>query len=152
MSVPHLLYDDGTDSGSLLISGTTSGVYLLNLVAGAWVPETYEIRCVRRSPHVSDVAQYIFHTRLQVEFRPGIGNTNAPGNDPLAVLRFSNDGGRTWSSAREAHVGKVGQYLARAQWYRLGRARDRVYEVSWTDPTTRWVITQAFIELEEGTS
>lgn len=117
-----------------------------------WSTASYGIRCLRRTPHIAANGRWMFHKRLQVEFTSGIGNTNAPGEAPVAVLRTSDTGGLTWSSARDAQVGEVGEYRRRVQWWRLGRARDRVYELSWTDPNHGWAITQAFIDVEEGTS
>jgi hypothetical protein len=59
------------------------------------------------------------------------------GVDPEAMLRWSDDGGHTWSSEHWTKLGKTGQYGRRAFWRRLGmtqKLRDRVYEVSGTDP------------------
>ena len=57
-----------------------------------------------------------------------------PGYDPQAMLRWSDDGGHTWSSEHWASMGKLGEYEYRTFWRRLGSSRDRVYEVSGTDP------------------
>lgn len=148
--------DAGDDSAPMF--GPSQSCPLL-LIQAASTPtpetattETYRIRCVRRSPHVSDTGQRIFHQRLQCDFQPGIGNTNAPGEDPIVAMRYSNDGGFTWSSARTAPVGAKGQYRTRCQWWRLGQARDRVYEVVWSEPCRGWNLVQAWIELEEGTN
>jgi hypothetical protein len=59
------------------------------------------------------------------------------GADPQVMLRFSDDGGHTWSNEHWASMGKVGQYYRRVFWRRLGmtlKLRDRVYEISGTDP------------------
>ena len=56
---------------------------------------------------------------------------------PKAMLRWSDDGGHTWSNEHWKSMGSIGQYGRRAIWRRLGmttRIRDRVYEVSGTDP------------------
>jgi hypothetical protein len=61
----------------------------------------------------------------------------APGYDPQAMLRWSDDGGHTWSNEHWAGMGKIGEYYKRVFWRRLGmtlKLRDRVYEVSGTDP------------------
>jgi hypothetical protein len=57
--------------------------------------------------------------------------------DPQVMLRWSDDGGHTWSSEHWRSMGKIGQYGYRTIWRRLGmttKLRDRVYEVSGTDP------------------
>ncbi len=59
------------------------------------------------------------------------------GADPQVMLRWSDDGGHTWSSEHWASMGKIGQYYRRVFWRRLGmtlKLRDRVYEISGTDP------------------
>ena len=59
------------------------------------------------------------------------------GYDPQAMLRWSDDGGHTWSNEHWRSMGKIGQYGYRTIWRRLGmtmKIRDRVYEVSGTDP------------------
>jgi hypothetical protein len=62
---------------------------------------------------------------------------NAQGSDPQVMLRFSDDGGHTWSNELWKPMGKIGEYYKRVIWRRLGmtvKLRDRVYEVSGTDP------------------
>jgi hypothetical protein len=61
----------------------------------------------------------------------------APGYDPEVMLRWSDDGGHTWSNEHWSPVGKIGAYGHRTFWRRLGmtlKLRDRVYELSGTDP------------------
>jgi hypothetical protein len=61
----------------------------------------------------------------------------APGYDPQVMLRWSDDGGHTWSNEHWASMGKIGEYYRRVFWRRLGmtlKLRDRVYELSGTDP------------------
>ena len=59
------------------------------------------------------------------------------GSDPQVMLRWSDDGGHTWSNEHWSPIGKIGEYYKRVFWRRLGmtlKLRDRVYEVSGTDP------------------
>jgi len=66
-----------------------------------------------------------------------IGYPAAPGYDPQVMLRWSDDGGHTYSNEHWVSIGKIGEYYRRAIWRRLGmtlKLRDRVYEVSATDP------------------
>jgi hypothetical protein len=63
--------------------------------------------------------------------------TTTEGANPEAMLRWSDDGGHTWSNEHWASMGRIGQYGRRVFWRRLGmtmKLRDRVYEVSGTDP------------------
>jgi len=59
------------------------------------------------------------------------------GANPRVMLRWSDDGGHTWSNEHWAEMGRIGQYGRRVFWRRLGmtlKLRDRVYELSGTDP------------------
>ena len=59
------------------------------------------------------------------------------GSDPQVMLRWSDDGGHTWSNEHWSPIGKIGAYGHRTFWRRLGmtlKLRDRVYELSGTDP------------------
>ena len=61
----------------------------------------------------------------------------APGYEPEAMLRWSDDGGHTWSNEHWSPLGRIGAYGHRTFWRRLGmtvKLRDRVYELSMTDP------------------
>ena len=59
------------------------------------------------------------------------------GVNPRLMLRWSDDGGHTWNGERTVSMGRSGQYGTRAIFRRLGmttKLRDRVYEISGTDP------------------
>lgn len=59
------------------------------------------------------------------------------GANPRMMLRWSDDGGHTWNAPREVSMGRIGEYGTRAIFRRLGmttKLRDRVYEISGTDP------------------
>jgi hypothetical protein len=61
----------------------------------------------------------------------------APGYNPEVMLRWSDDGGHTYSNEHWSSIGKLGAYGHRTFWRRLGmtlKLRDRVYELSGTDP------------------
>ena len=65
------------------------------------------------------------------------GLPTATAIDPQVMLRWSDDGGHTWSNEHWRSMGLTGQWGRRVIWRRLGmtlKLRDRVYEVSGTDP------------------
>jgi hypothetical protein len=69
--------------------------------------------------------------------------------DPKMMLRWSDDGGKTWSSEHWVSAGKAGTYKTRCIWRRLGRSRDRVYEVTVDDPIA-WTIINAYLRAAPG--
>jgi hypothetical protein len=75
---------------------------------------------------------------LQIDIESGVGLDGlVQGSDPQIMLRWSDDGGHTWSNEHWAEMGKLGRYNTRVFFRRLGmtmKLRDRVYELSGTDP------------------
>ena len=76
-------------------------------------------------------------------------NSTNPYTNPQAMLRWSNDGGSTWSREYWIPIGQQGKYKNRAIWRRLGTARDRIYEVVMTDPV-KAVIVSANLKSSAG--
>ena len=106
------------------------------------------IHRVRRAPHiVADYKQEYFSS-VQIYFESGGGNSFL-GRDPKASMRWSSDAGQTWTNEYWRDVGAIGKYKQRAIWRRLGRARDRVYEMRLTDPV-KWVIVSAELMGDQG--
>jgi hypothetical protein len=74
---------------------------------------------------------------LQIDMQTGVGVNTGQGSNPQVMLRWSDDGGHTWSNEHWMSAGKIGAYGTRAIRRRLGmtmKLRDRVYEISGTDP------------------
>lgn len=107
------------------------------------------IRRLRRCPHLVADLQRFYFEELQIQFQPGVGNSVDPGVNPQAMLRWSNDGGSTWSNEHWTSIGAMGKYKNRAIWRRLGMARDRIFEVSVTDPV-KAVIVSANLKASVG--
>lgn len=118
------------------------------------MPEQYTddgqlVRRLRRCPHIlTDLQRQYFH-ELQIQFQPGVGLPTGQGENPQAMLRWSNDGGSTWSNENWVSIGQQGKYKNRAIWRRLGWARDRIFEVVVTDPI-KAVIVSANLKAEAG--
>jgi hypothetical protein len=87
-------------------------------------------------PNTNNLNRTAQHT-LQLNAETGVGINTGQGEDPQVMLRWSDDGGHTWSNEHWTSLGRIGTYGTRAFWRRLGmttKLRDRVYEVSGTDP------------------
>ncbi len=80
---------------------------------------------------------WIRHERLQLMAEMGVGLVSGQGSDPDALLDWSDDGCRTWSSTRALRLGRVGEYRNRAETRRLGRSRARTYRIRISDPVRR---------------
>jgi hypothetical protein len=106
-------------------------------------PETYAdngkiqkwLRSWRALPTGQNNFKRTAHHSLQLDCQTGVGYID--GAAPQVSLRWSDDGGHTWSNEHWVSMGKIGEYGTRVIWRRLGmtlKLRDRVYEVSGTDP------------------
>lgn len=76
-------------------------------------------------------------------------NPLSAARDPQINLRWSDDGGHTWSNIYAVDVGQAGQFKKRAMWRRLGRSRDRIYELSMSDPIP-WRLLDADLKATPG--
>lgn len=97
---------------------------------------------VRRAPHMWDQENRarIRYSRLQIEFKPGSAPVTGTYIDPKAILSWSDDGGQSFGNTHMASIGKTGETKNRVMWRRLGIARDRVFQVSVSDPVNRDIV------------
>lgn len=113
----------------------------------------FAIKRIRRAPHISTENQWMFHQSLEVSLESGLGpEPPLLGGDglprgPQVMLRWSDDGGHKWSNEHDASAGQAGEYRKRVIWRRLGRSRDRVYEISTTDAIP-WRIVDAYLKAD----
>ena len=89
---------------------------------------------LRAAQTMEQLQERLFFSSLQVDMETGVGTNTGQGLSPVLMLRYSNDGGHTWSNQKTVSVGKTGEYSARAKFNRLGTGRNRVWEISMTDP------------------
>jgi hypothetical protein len=137
------------------------GTYVLRLtVSDSALSDTDDVtivvgpplmRRLRVAPHVSAENNMVGFDRFRLDLEAGVGLASGQGQDPQLMLRWSNDGGQTFGNEHWQGAGKQGEYRARAQWFRLGAARDRVFELSVSDPVP-WRILGAFLEVRGGKS
>lgn len=106
------------------------------------------IRRLRRAPVINDELRWIDYDTFELDLDVGIGLSTGQGSDPQVMMRFSNDGGHTWSPEEWRSAGESGQYGRRVRWGRQGSARRRVYEVSMTDPVP-WRLTAAYLGIAQ---
>jgi hypothetical protein len=129
-----------TFQGKVYVGDYDNGqIYLLD--PSNFTDNGQEIRRLRRAPHLVTDLQRQYLDELQIQFQPGVGNSIDPGQTPQAMLRWSNDGGSTWSNEHWTSIGAIGLYKNRAIWRRLGWSRDRVFEVVVTDPINAVIIS-----------
>jgi len=107
------------------------------------------LRRVRRAKVIDLERRLIKHHILEIEFEAGVGLVAGQGSDPQVMLRWSDDGGKTWSNEHWRSLGKLGKYKNRARWTKLGQSRERIYEVAVSDPV-KVVIIAAYLDATIG--
>jgi len=108
------------------------------------------IRRLRRSPAVIAENTLVTHTWFELLLETGLGVSNGQGVNPQVMLRYSDDSGKTWSAELEASAGAMGNFPIRVYWNALGQSRQRVYEVTVSDPIP-WQLTAAFLRTKRST-
>jgi hypothetical protein len=88
------------------------------------------------------------HRRFEMVCNTGYGTLSGQGENPLATLEVSDDGGETFRTFPTKSLGRRGEYRTRVVWTSLGAARQRVYRISISDPVP--VLTLATVIEVEG--
>lgn len=107
------------------------------------------IQAIGTYRHLDAEGRTVFYGGVEIECETGVGSLHGQGADPEIELRWSNDGGRTWTPWYQRRLGPLGQYKVRAKWKGLGSSNDRVFEFRITDPVKR-TIANANIQASSG--
>jgi hypothetical protein len=92
----------------------------------------------------------VFCRRFEADMETGVGLNTGQGSDPQIMLRYSKDGGKTWSQLQQwRSLGQIGEYLKRLRWLRLGSAYQWVFELTISDAVKR-VLIGAHADFEAG--
>jgi hypothetical protein len=96
--------------------------------------------------HLSQNEEYFSVNSLQFVVEMGQGTDDDYNKAPKAVLSYSKDGGFSFTPEIQGSMGKLGDYLKRLIWRRLGTANDIVFRLKVTDQVAVKVIS-AIIDL-----
>lgn len=107
------------------------------------------IRRLRRSPAINADHVRLFFDRFELLLESGLGTSSGQGENPQVMLRLSNDGGRTFGNEISCSAGRTGAYEQRVIFWRLGMARNRVFEVTVSDPIP-WRVTAAYLVVRKS--
>lgn len=148
---PHFSWNHSYAFGMHLVGDWNSG-NLYQMSMANFQDNGSNIQRVRRTPTILNENERIYHAEIMVDFDIGLGpqppllDGNGNPRPPQAILRWSNDRGKTWSNQHVQGCGFAGQYLARAIWRRLGQSRHRVYELRVSDAIP-WIIVDAYLKV-----
>ncbi|MDE1971085.1 MAG: hypothetical protein KGI50_05955 [Patescibacteria group bacterium] len=100
---------------------------------------------LRSFPYIGNDSKRVFYHQFVADMEVGRGLADF--TDPMVRLRWSDDQGASWGNAVSQSLGKQGQYLTSVQFQRLGYARDRVFELSWS-AAVKTALNGAFIDMK----
>ena len=102
----------------------------------------------RRASVIRAKQDMITVNSIELISEPGVGLESGEDEDvnPQAILKWSRDGGRTWSAEVDLPLGAIGETENRARTTQLGQGRNWVFEVSISAKVKR-VITGAIAEI-----
>ena len=103
---------------------------------------------IRSFPHMTNDWRRTFYTRFTADMQVGTAPVDGRGQ---VSLRYSDTRGATWSNPIMATLGVTGQFNTSVNWWRLGTARDRVFEISWSSAVFT-ALQGAWVDIERGTS
>jgi hypothetical protein len=108
------------------------------------------IRRKRITQTLSEDGARLFFEELQIDMETGVGLASGQGSDPMVMLRYSNDNGHSWSNTKQKSIGQQGDYDARVKFGPTGSARNRVWELTMTDPV-KFAVFGAWARVTKGT-
>jgi hypothetical protein len=136
-------------NNKVLVGDRANGkIYELDL--DTYTDNTVAIKRTRRAQVINKERVNVIHNRIELEFEAGVGlnvAADADGYDPQVYLGYSDDGANTFSTGEAMSMGKYQEYTERQIWRRLGKSRNRVYEMVITEPV-KVVLINATSELE----
>lgn len=108
-----------------------------------------EIQRIRSFPHMVDDGNRVAYRSFQADMEAGNQSGLEPQAPPEIRLRYSDTKGNSWSNHLSTSIGFRGDYAKIARWNRLGQARDRVFELSWS-ADMKTALNGAFVEAAPG--
>lgn len=124
----------------ILIGDYANGT-IWNLDWNAYLEGANTLPMLAHSSPVHADKRRVFVKRLELDMENGVGLESGQGSSPVVMLRWSKDGGRTWSKLQPARsLGKIGDFQTRQRWINLGQAYQWVFELVITDPVKRVLI------------
>lgn len=133
-------------NGSYIVGDRNNGnIYRLSL--DTYADGDSPLVRLRRCQHIKEGMNPIEIAALYVDVEVGVGLAgDVQGSDPVMVLRYSIDGGKTWSDEIAMSLGRIGEYLTQVMYPRLGTGIDWVFEFMVSDPVPVTILG-AYVEV-----
>lgn len=130
---------------NVLVAGDFENGNLYAVSLDIYEDDGVPIQRIRSFPHLLKEGNRVMYRSLVAKMEVGDEMMSGTTDSPILSLRFSDDAGRTYGNAIQQSLGATGEYLTDVQFNRLGYARDRVFELSWSSPM-KTSLNGAYIE------
>ena len=126
-----------------IVCGDYADGRLYAMSLDAYTEDGSPIVYLRTFPHMIADGNRCTYQRFIADME--VGNA-AAGDTPQVSLRWSDDRGDSFGNPVMMPLGKTGEFKTSLQWWGLGMARDRVFELSWSAPV-RTALNGAFVDI-----
>lgn len=133
--------------GKIVVGDFENGaLYALDL--DTFTDDGQPVQRIRSFPHMVSDGDRVSYRQFIADMEVGLTTDDS---DPQISLRWSDTRGASWGNPVMLSIGRKGEFALSCQVQRLGMARDRVFELSWSAPV-RTSLTGAFIEAKKAAS
>jgi hypothetical protein len=132
-------------NNKILVGDYQNGA-LYNLDLDTYLDNGAPVVRIRSFPHMVNENKRLTHRNLIAAFEVGDEMVSSTKDTCSVSLRCSDDAGRSYGDAVIQTLGNTGHYHTSVQWNRLGMARDRVYELSWSAPV-KTALSGVYVDL-----
>lgn len=138
-----------TVNGSKQIIGKSDG-NLYELQTGTYTADGEYIHREVTSPTIHNSGRRGFMGNLELDIETSVALESGQGSNPLMVMSYSKNGGKSWSQPRTAEMGVVGQHKYRCRWPgQLGSFRQLIIRFHCSEPV-KVVILGCWADLNWG--
>lgn len=147
ISVPYRVSSVMDAYGVILVGDTLSNkIGILDRSVFTEYGENLRRRFV--TPQIDNDGDPFWIDSLELRGESGVGLISGQGFDPMILMSFSNNGGRSYSNTIPRSLGQLGEYNHNTVWNSLGRFSESVcFKFEMSDPV-KWVFTKLVAKLE----
>jgi len=100
----------------------------------------------RAFPHLVNSGAMNFYDNFYADMEVG---QSQDGSIPILTLRWSDDRGESFKTPLMQSMGQGGSYITSIKFNKLGRARDRVFELSWS-ASVKTALSGAYVQVRSA--
>ena len=121
--------------GQHLVADSTSTISVLDDTVGTETDGSAILRLRIPPALIANNGSRVYVDRFELGIQPGVGLTSGQGSDPLVMVSWSRDFGRTFGTERQLGIGRIGQYGRRVFHFCAGSSvKSMLPKVTISDP------------------